>query len=106
MNRYELAGALGATMLALAALAAKPAAAGSEHLQCHAGFLKVQTYANSILCKRASSSFPHEIIARKRAKTWADSASCNAHMSAPKKKVWKKGGRWAVRVTFICANIT
>ena len=32
--------------------------------------------------------------------------SCNAHMSAPKKKVRKKGGRRAVRVTFIRANIT
>lgn len=106
MNRYEMVGALGATMLVLAAMAAKPAAAGSDHLQCHGGFRKVATYANSIKCKKAGANFPYELVAGKTAKNWADDASCNAHMSPPRKKVWKKGGRWAVRVTFICANIT
>lgn len=106
MNRFEIVGALGATMLALAAMAAKPAAAGSEHLQCHGGFQKVETYAGAIKCKKASANFPYALVAGKTAKAWADNAGCNAHMSPPRIRVWKKGGRWAARVTFICANIT
>ena len=82
------------------------AVAGPQNLQCQAGFQKVATYANSIKCKRVNQGYSTRAAARNAANGWVQSASCNAHMSPPKKKVWKKGGTWKARVTFICANIT
>jgi hypothetical protein len=92
--------------LTLSLLGAGAAVAGSEHLQCHAGFQKVATYPNSIKCKRVNIGFPNELSAGRTALDWARDASCNAHMSQPKRKVWKVRGKWKARVTFICANIT
>ena len=80
--------------------------AGAEHLQCHGGFDKTATYAGSIKCKRVHDRFQFQHQAQKAANHWVKIASCNAHMSSPQKKVWKKDGRWKARVTFICANIS
>jgi hypothetical protein len=95
-----------AGLLALGLLTASTASAGTQNLQCHGGFQKVQTYASSIKCKRVQIGYPTKLSANKAAKVWSDNASCNAHMSAPRKKVWKTSGKWKARVTFICANIT
>ena len=107
MKTLALSGLVVAGMLVLSLLTAGMAAAGTENLKCENGFQKVETYANSIECKRFKGDFATKKAANKKAKKWKNKAKCNAHMSAPQKTVWQKTSTtWAARVTFICANIT
>lgn len=106
MTKLAFTGLAMTAMLALSPLSVTSASAGAQNLQCQGGFHKVRTYANSIKCKRVQSAIPTELTARRAANLWVKVASCNAHMSAPKKKVWNKSGKWNARVTFLCANIT
>jgi len=100
-------------ILALAVLAASfvtpyttsYAWAGAENLQCFRPFKKVRTYGNAIKCKAASEGLRDQKAATHIAYSHSVNADCNAHQSQPKVKVWKKGNRWAYRVTFICAII-
>ncbi len=107
MKSLTLSGLITAGLLALSLLTAGMASAGTANLKCQNGFKKVGTHANSIDCKRFKSGFATKNAAQKAANRWKKKASCNAHMSAPQKKVWEKTtNSWAARVTFICANIT
>ena len=94
-----------AAALTVSLAGAGTASAGAENLKCLNGFNKVQTHEKSIKCKLAKS-FSKKAKAEKRAKKWADMADCNAHMSPPSIKIWKKDGKWRTRVSFICAIIT
>ena len=82
------------------------AVAGSGNLACSDGFRKVATYPNSIKCKNAGEGYSKESIAFNTARLMQYRADCNAHMGTVRTKVWRKNGKWAYRVTFICANIT
>jgi len=93
-------------MLAAHCFTAAPASAGAQNLKCQNGFHKVATYSNSIKCKKAKNGFPTRQRANGKANVWMNNASCNAHMSPPKKQISKKNGKWKAKVTFICANIT
>ena len=106
MKKISFAGPAVAALLLVGPFCAGTASAGAENLQCHGGFQKVATYSNAIKCKRVHTGYPYKLAAEKDAFVWARNASCNAHMSEPQKKVWKPGGKWKARVTFICANIT
>ena len=107
MRTLVLPGLIVAGLLTLSLITAGVASAGTENLQCQNGFQKVETYANSIQCKRFKGDFATKKAANKKANKWTKKASCNAHMSAPQKIVWRKTSTtWAARVTFICANIT
>ncbi len=107
MKLLTFSGLLAAGMLALSLLTAGMASAGTANLKCKNGFQKIATYASSIKCKRFRAGFATKNAAKKAANRWKNKANCNAHMSAPQKKVWEKpANSWAARVTFICANIT
>ena len=106
MKILAIAGAATAVLIALGPITAEKASAGPEHLKCQGGFKKVATYGNSIKCRRIKTGFPTKSAARTAARNFSNAASCNAHMSAPKKRVLKAGGKWKAQVSFICANIT
>lgn len=102
------------SLLALAVFAVLPSApiytnaayADAGNLACERPFKKVATYFNAIKCKAASEGLRSKQDARHLAASVSVNSGCNAHASEPNFKVWKKGNRWAYRVTFICAIIT
>lgn len=104
--KLSIATTAGALGLCMGLLASAPASALSTNLHCHSGFARVAAYPDAIKCRKAASGFIDEETARKAAKSWTISASCNANMTAPRRKVWFKDGEWNVAVTFICANIS
>lgn len=95
------------TALPLAALtfSATTALADTSNLTCLNGFKKVRTYGNAIKCKAARGGLHRKDDARAEAALMMQRADCNAHQNRPKNKVWRKNGKWAYRVTFICALI-
>jgi hypothetical protein len=104
MKSLTLTGMAIAAALSMSVFTAGTASAGADNLKCFGGFNKVQTHEKSIKCKRAKS-FSKKSVAQERVKQWADAADCNAHMSPPSVKIWKKDGKWRGRVSFICAII-
>lgn len=93
-------------LIAFAALisAQTPAFSDASNLRCLNGFKKVKTFGSSIRCRAAKGGLGKK-YAYHRAQIVARRAECNGHRNQPKTKVWRKNGKWAYRVTFICAVI-
>ncbi len=97
---------IAASIAAASSLQALPAQAASN-LQCNAPFNKKVLTNTTVRCQKKLSNFSSASAARNAARGWRSSASCNAHQSTPKTKVWQKSnGKWAARVKFLCARIT